>query len=168
VIHRDLKTSNVLVDEAQRPRITDFGLAKHLESDLGLTVSGEALGTPSFMSPEQAKPKQGKVGPGTDMRAFGGNSVLFAVGEEISGDDSPVPFLKCLTWRALAFRNKLQLAFAQRNRSPNVGVPGPTDLCDNRLAQKDRAIVLDAAHSKDYCSALTRRPAEIATKQLLH
>jgi WD40 repeat protein/serine/threonine protein kinase len=54
VLHRDLKPSNVLIDSEDRPRITDFGLARHLRDDFGLTVTGQLLGSPNFMSPEQA------------------------------------------------------------------------------------------------------------------
>jgi tRNA A-37 threonylcarbamoyl transferase component Bud32 len=70
ILHRDLKPSNVLIDEADQPRITDFGLAKRLGSDSGLTMSGMVVGTPSYMSPEQAMGR-GDVGPATDVYALG-------------------------------------------------------------------------------------------------
>ncbi|MCI0538979.1 MAG: serine/threonine protein kinase, partial [Verrucomicrobiales bacterium] len=53
VLHRDLKPSNVLIDTNDQPRITDFGLAKRVRGDFGLTVSGQVLGSPNFMPPEQ-------------------------------------------------------------------------------------------------------------------
>src|SRR5438045_3827711 len=61
-----------MIDISGRPRITDFGLAKHIESDLCLTINGETFGTPSVMAPEQAGRKQGQVGPATDVYALGG------------------------------------------------------------------------------------------------
>ncbi len=54
VLHRDLKPSNVLVNQDGRPQITDFGLAKDLRAEGGLTETGSVMGTPAYMSPEQA------------------------------------------------------------------------------------------------------------------
>ena len=54
VIHRDLKPSNILLDQDGFPRLTDFGLAKRVEGESELTATGQVLGTPSYMPPEQA------------------------------------------------------------------------------------------------------------------
>jgi serine/threonine protein kinase len=54
VIHRDLKPSNILIDGAGRPYITDFGLAKRDAKEITMTIEGQILGTPAYMSPEQA------------------------------------------------------------------------------------------------------------------
>lgn len=71
ILHRDLKPSNVLIDSEDEPHVTDFGLAKQLEDDSGLTLSGTILGTPSFMSPEQASGRNEDVGPTSDVYALG-------------------------------------------------------------------------------------------------
>ena len=80
VIHRDIKPSNVLIDSHGRPRITDFGLAKRVDSGKDLTATGEILGTPSYMSPEQAAGQIKAVGPTADVYALGGLLVLDAHG----------------------------------------------------------------------------------------
>ena len=71
VLHRDLKPSNILIDENDHPRITDFGLAKRARGDFGLTVTGQLLGSPNFMPPEQTSGKSGKVGPASDVYGLG-------------------------------------------------------------------------------------------------
>jgi len=71
ILHRDLKPANVLIDANDQPRITDFGLAKRLEGDSELTVTGQVLGSPNYMPPEQATGKRGTVSRRTDVYALG-------------------------------------------------------------------------------------------------
>lgn len=71
VVHRDLKPGNVLIDGAGEPRITDFGLAKRTDVDSSLTGTGQVLGTPSYMAPEQASANADEVGPLADVYSMG-------------------------------------------------------------------------------------------------
>lgn len=73
VIHRDIKPSNILIDsESQQPMLTDFGLAKELgEDSVEVTQTGQVMGTPAYMSPEQAAGRTEQLGPGTDIYALG-------------------------------------------------------------------------------------------------
>jgi serine/threonine-protein kinase len=87
VLHRDLKPSNILIDAEGRPYVSDFGLAKRLVPDADddartrpfgpLTLTGAILGTPGYMSPEQAAGRRGVIGPGTDIYSLG--AILYAM-----------------------------------------------------------------------------------------
>jgi len=71
IIHRDLKPSNILVDRTGAVFVTDFGLAKDLQSDHAkITLSGEVLGTPTYMAPERVQ-SGGTVGPSCDVYSTG-------------------------------------------------------------------------------------------------
>src|SRR5262249_31058569 len=71
LVHRDLKPSNILIDPLSHPRITDFGVAKQLRDGSELTATGQLLGTPSFMSPEQAAGRKEADSPSSDIYALG-------------------------------------------------------------------------------------------------
>ena len=71
ILHRDLKPSNVIIDAHDEPRITDFGLAKQLHGDSTVTLTGEVIGTPAYMPPEQASGNRGAVKAWSDIYSLG-------------------------------------------------------------------------------------------------
>jgi serine/threonine-protein kinase len=71
IVHRDLTPSNILLASDGTPKVTDFGLARRFEASSAISLTGQPIGTPSFMAPEQARGEKGAIGPATDVYALG-------------------------------------------------------------------------------------------------
>jgi WD40 repeat protein len=104
VLHRDLKPS--IDSSTDQPRITDFGLAKRLEAETELTLSGQLLGSPNYVSPEQAAGKRGTIGKRSDVYSLGSilyhlltgrppfqGETLAEVFRQLADNDPPAPSL---------------------------------------------------------------------------
>jgi hypothetical protein len=77
IVHRDIKPQNLMVDRTGHPFLMDFGMAKSVESTSSVTAAGTAMGTPSFMAPEQALGKTTRVDRRSDVYSLG--AVLYAL-----------------------------------------------------------------------------------------
>lgn len=96
VLHRDLKPSNVLVTEDGITKITDFGLARNEAATDGVTYTGQVLGTPCYMAPEQASGEQESISPQTDVYGIGG-ILYFALTSQapFGAESEPHPYGSC-------------------------------------------------------------------------
>lgn len=155
LVHRDLKPANVLLDPEGDAYVVDFGLARDISWDGGLTSTGHLLGTPDFMSPEQARGDRVRVGEASDIYGLG--AILYA----------------CLTgvapFDALPLADKIHrvvydLPPAPSKRNPRV----PRDLetiCSKAMAKRPedryvtaRALLEDLERFEQGRSILARRP----------
>jgi serine/threonine protein kinase/Flp pilus assembly protein TadD len=125
VIHRDLKPANIMLDDHQEPYVMDFGLAKRETGEITMTMDGQILGTPAYMSPEQAS---------GDSHSSDGRTDVYSIG---------VILFKMLTGE-LPFRgNKRMLIHQVINEEP----PSPTKLNSN--VDKDLATITVKCMQKD-------------------
>ena len=94
IVHRDLKPSNILIDGQGRPKVTDFGLAKNVEADQELTATGQVMGTPNYMPPEQARGAHELVGERSDVYALGAVFYCVITGRPPFQGASPIETLR--------------------------------------------------------------------------
>ena len=93
ILHRDLKPENILLDDGGHVRVTDFGLARRLDGESKLTSFSAVVGTPSYMSPEQALGSVAGSGPATDIYAIGGILYFLLTGQPPFTGQSPTDIL---------------------------------------------------------------------------
>lgn len=158
MIHRDVKPQNILVDAAGEPFLTDFGLARHVGGGGSLTQTGSLVGTPGFMSPEQARGELRLLGPASDVFSLGAT-------------------LYFLCTRRAPFEGETELEVIRKVIETE---PRPPRSVDPRVPREIEAIVLKAM-AKDaarrYATAveladdleryLERRPVFAARRKLL-
>lgn len=94
ILHRDLKPSNVLVDAQGAAQVTDFGLARQTNQDSGLTLTGQVLGTPGYMAPEQAAGRNRDVNVTSDTYALGAVLYHLITGRAPFMGESPAAVLR--------------------------------------------------------------------------
>ena len=145
ILHRDLKPANILIDHEGHPHVTDFGLSKKVEGDVEMTQSGAILGTPAYMSPEQATGRRGSITTATDVYGLGAILYALLTGKAPFGGDSVIETLdavrtrppesptRCLTpkflatWRrsaSSAWRKTLADASPRPTPSPMISITG--------------------------------------------
>ena len=135
IFHRDLKPSNVLIDSCGRLRVTDFGLAKRLDmapslesAPSDLTITGQVLGSPNYLAPEQVQARRVAIGPASDIYSLAAILFHLLTGRPpFLSDNLEGTLLQVLTTEALSVRRL------------NPAVPRDLDTICSKCLQKDPA-----------------------------
>lgn len=138
IIHRDLKPTNIMVERAEdgslRTFVMDFGLARDWDQDL--TETGSVLGTPTYMSPEQARGEVSRLDRRTDIYSLGATLYHVATGRPPVGGANPLEILG-----AIASEDILPM------RGSGLGIPRDLEAITLKCLEKDRARRYDSARA---------------------
>jgi tetratricopeptide (TPR) repeat protein/tRNA A-37 threonylcarbamoyl transferase component Bud32 len=177
VVHRDLKPGNVLLTADGVPKVSDFGLAKLLDSGSERTATGQVMGSPSYMSPEQAEGRSKHVGPGADIYALGAILYQALTGRPPFLGESPLETLKLVTsseailprrFRPDVPLNLETICLKCLEKDPSKRYPTALALADDlRRFLDGRAIVARPASAAERCVRWCRRNPRLAAVSTL-
>jgi serine/threonine-protein kinase len=94
ILHRDLKPSNILIDASGEPHVTDFGLAKRMTGEGGITMTGGVLGSPNYMAPEQASGQSKQMTNAADIYSLGAIFYELLTGQPPFQADTPLAIIR--------------------------------------------------------------------------
>src|SRR5687768_289905 len=158
IIHRDIKPDNILLDRLTgRPIVTDFGIARAIETDSRLTVTGTAVGTPAYMSPEQAM-GEGEIDGRSDLYS------LAVVGYQMLAGELP---FKASNTPAMLMKHLSDPLRPIRTVRPEVP-PALASLIERTLAKKPHQRWRDAAEFRDALETVSVSAAPEAVKPADH
>ncbi|SPE56241.1 putative Mitogen-activated protein kinase kinase kinase [Verrucomicrobia bacterium] len=179
ILHRDLKPSNILIDDQDQPRIADFGLAKRLSGDSSITLTGQLLGSPNYIPPEQASAKRQPLTPRSDVYSLGavlyhtltgrppfqGESIESVLGQLATQEPVPLRLLNANLPRDLE-----TICLKCLMKEPPRRYDTARELADElgRFLRGEPVLAKPASRAEKVWRWCRRKPALAATLALLH
>jgi len=154
VLHRDLKPTNILLDETGEPHVTDFGLAKLFEEDTTLTQTTAVLGTPAYMAPELASGKAAEATTAADVYSLGAILYELLAGRPPFIADSVPALLRKIVEEEPVPPSRLEFRLQAASRrsaeaAPSVGRPVPAKAGTPNQIDRDLEIICLKCLEKD-------------------
>ena len=169
VLHRDLKPSNILVDDQGEPCVVDFGIARPLGGDTDLTHTGQMVGTPRYMAPEQVRGEHRTLTPAADTYSLGAILYELLAGRKIFDGADMLTLLRQVTESApaplrLADGDLENIVLHCLEKSPAARYASASELADDleRWLRRDPVLARAAGAGTRVVRWVRRRPASAA------